>query len=75
MGEFEIEPLSPGESQFLTRVEVARLFGVSVSTVTRWARRRLIKAIRTPGGQYRFRSADVREAVRRMNEEQRGDER
>lgn len=72
MGEFEIDPSSP-QSRFLTRLEVARLFGVSVSTVTRWARRHLIKAIRTPGGQYRFRAADVREAVRKMNEEERGE--
>ena len=75
MADFDADMSSAGESQFLTRVEVARLFGVSVSTITRWARRRLIKAIRTPGGQYRFRSADVREAVRRMNDEERGGER
>lgn len=62
MADFESEP-----SEFLTRVEVAKLFGVSVSTITRWARQRLIKAIRTPGGQYRFRSADIREALRRMD--------
>lgn len=74
MAEFETEP-SQSESQFLTRLQVARLFGVSVSTVTRWARRRVIKAIRTPGGQYRFRAADVREAVQRMNDEGQGGKR
>jgi hypothetical protein len=37
MADFDVQPSSPGESQFLTRVEVARLFGVSASTVTRWA--------------------------------------
>lgn len=65
--------LDTQSSEFLTRVEVARLFGVSVSTVTRWARQRLIKAIRTPGGQYRFRSSDVREAMARINGEERND--
>jgi excisionase family DNA binding protein len=73
MTDRDIEPPA-GESQFLSRAEVARLFGVSPSTVTRWAGRHLIRAIRTPGGQYRFRTADVREAVRRMNDQERGGE-
>lgn len=51
-------------SQFLSRGEVARLFGVSVSTVTRWARTGLLPAVRTPGGHYRFRADDMRRAVR-----------
>jgi len=39
---------------FLKRKEVAERFGVSVSTVTRWARMGVIKSVRTPGGHYRF---------------------
>lgn len=41
-------------NRFLSRREVAALFGVSLSTVTRWARKGLLKTIRTPGGHYRF---------------------
>lgn len=55
------------ESEFLTRAQVARLFGVSVSTVTRWARKHLLKAVRTPGGHYRFPSKETREAARVMS--------
>ena len=47
-------------NEYLTTGEVARLFGVSPSAVTRWARTGVIKAIRTPGGHFRFRAADVR---------------
>ena len=56
------ETSSP-EPEFLSRAEVARLFGVSGSTVTRWARTGVLKAIRTPGGHYRFRAAAVRLAT------------
>ncbi len=52
------------DNAFLSRGEVARLFGVSVSTVTRWARTGLLPAVRTPGGHYRFRSEDMRRAAR-----------
>ena len=56
--------LSPnGNREFLSRGEVARLFGVSVSTVTRWARLGILKALRTPGGQYRFRAEEMRRAA------------
>jgi excisionase family DNA binding protein len=51
------------ELEFLSRGEVARLFGVSVSTVTRWGRTGVLKAIRTPGGHYRFRAQEVRRAA------------
>lgn len=49
--------------EFVSRGEVARLFGVSASTVTRWARTGLLKAVRTPGGHYRFRADDMRRAA------------
>lgn len=45
---------APLETGFLSRSEVARLFGVSPSTVTRWARTGLIQTVRTPGGHYRY---------------------
>ena len=57
------EPMETGP-QFLSRHAVARLFGVSVSTVTRWARAGLLPAARTPGGHYRFRANDVRRVAR-----------
>jgi excisionase family DNA binding protein len=53
------------ESAFLSRGEVARLFGVCPSTVTRWARLGLLKALRTRGGHYRFPAAETRRAVNR----------
>jgi excisionase family DNA binding protein len=55
---------TPPAAVYLSRGEVARLFGVSVSTVSRWARRGLLKTIRTPGGHYRFRADEMRRAAR-----------
>ncbi len=57
-------PPAGGGSRFLSRGQVASLFGVSVSTVTRWARMGLIPAIRTPGGHYRYRADDIHRASR-----------
>ena len=57
-------PPGGDDRSFLSRGEVARLFGVSVSTVTRWARTGLLKAVRTPGGHYRFRADEMRRAAR-----------
>ncbi|HEY7113621.1 MAG TPA: helix-turn-helix domain-containing protein [Thermoanaerobaculia bacterium] len=54
-----------GASEFLSRREAARLFGVSASTVTRWARLGLLRALRTPGGHYRFPAEETRRAARR----------
>ena len=51
-------------SRFLSRRDVARLFGVSASTITRWARTGLIAAVRTPGGHYRYRFEEVVRAAR-----------
>ena len=47
---------------------MAKLFGVSVSTVTRWAREHLLKAVRTPGGHYRFPQRETMEAVTRLSD-------
>jgi excisionase family DNA binding protein len=51
------------EESWLTRAEVAKLFGVSTSTVTRWARQRRLTVIRTPGGHYRFPARETRDMV------------
>jgi excisionase family DNA binding protein len=56
----QAEPLVRSARPFLSRGQVAGLFGVSLSTVTRWARTGLIPSIRTPGGHYRFRTEDFR---------------
>jgi excisionase family DNA binding protein len=53
----------PSTPQFLSRSAVARLFGVSASTVTRWARTGLLRTIRTPGGHYRFPAEETRAAA------------
>jgi excisionase family DNA binding protein len=50
---------SAPDREFLSRSEVARLFGVSPSTVTRWARTGLVASVRTPGGHYRYRAQDA----------------
>jgi excisionase family DNA binding protein len=44
----------------MSRKEVAELFQVSPSTVTRWAREGRIPALRTPGGHYRYPAAAMR---------------
>ena len=48
--------------EWLTRRDVAEIFQVSPSTVTRWAREGRVPAKRTPGGHYRYPA----EAVRRI---------
>ncbi|HTO77224.1 MAG TPA: helix-turn-helix domain-containing protein [Thermoanaerobaculia bacterium] len=54
-----------GGPEFLSRGEAAKLFGVSASTVTRWARLGLLRALRTPGGHYRFPAEETRRAAQR----------
>ncbi len=59
-----VPPPRAPRSGFISRAAVAGLFGVSVSTVTRWARQGLLAAVRTPGGQFRFRADEMRRAAR-----------
>jgi excisionase family DNA binding protein len=51
--------------QLLTTSQVAHLFGVDRSTVNRWVKQGRIRAINTPGGQCRYRIADIDEASAR----------
>ena len=47
---------------------MAKLFGVSASTVTHWARQHLLKVVRTPGGHYRFPQRETLEAVAKLSD-------
>ncbi len=49
-----------GAPELLTRRQAAGPVGVSTSTVTRWARKGILKTRRTPGGHYRFPAAEIR---------------
>ena len=49
-----------GHDPLLTRAEVAALFRVDIKTVKRWEERGELAAIRTPGGQPRYRTSAVR---------------
>jgi excisionase family DNA binding protein len=48
------------DDALLTSAEVATLFGVDRRTVVLWAKRGRIPALRTPGGQHRFRADEIR---------------
>lgn len=43
----------------LTTGEVAAVFGVTTTTVARWAEAGLLPFFKTPGGRYRFNADDV----------------
>lgn len=63
-GRLPPDPMTDKETgPFLARGDVARLFGVSVSTVTRWARLGMLRVLRTPGGHYRFPAEETRLAA------------
>ena len=48
--------------EWMTSGEVARALSMTDAAIRRWAREGLVEAIKTPGGQYRFR----REALARL---------
>lgn len=54
--------------EYLTRSEVARLFGVSPATVARWTREGKLPFILTLGGQRRYVRARVIDLIRRRGE-------
>jgi len=53
------------DDDLLTSAEVAGLFGVDRRTVVLWAKRGRIPALRTPGGQHRFRADEIRGLLER----------
>lgn len=58
--------------RFLTTRETARLFGVSIMTVTRWAHEGKLLWGRSPGGHFRFISSQPRIAARLRQLEEHG---
>jgi excisionase family DNA binding protein len=53
------------DDDLMTSAEVAGLFGVDRRTVVLWAKRGRIPALRTPGGQHRFRADEIRGLLER----------
>jgi excisionase family DNA binding protein len=68
-GETNRKAAGPGaeasNEDLLTSAEVASLFGVDRRTVVLWAKRGRIPALRTPGGQHRFRADEIRGLLQR----------
>ena len=62
------------DDDLLTSAEVASLFGVDRRTVVLWAKRGRIPALRTPGGQHRFRAEEIRTLLERNENGEHGDE-
>jgi excisionase family DNA binding protein len=52
--------------RFYSTAELARICGVSISTIKRWTDSGLLRCVRTPGGHRKFRVQDVAEAARRL---------
>ena len=52
--------------RFYTTAELARICGVSISTIKRWTDSGQLRCVRTPGGHRKFRVVDVAEAARRL---------
>jgi excisionase family DNA binding protein len=54
--------------ELMTPTDVAKVFGVTPKTVSRWARAGKIESFRTVGGHLRFRRDDVVDALRKAEE-------
>ena len=62
------------EAPLLFTAELAKRLRVAAGTVQRWRREGLITpALVTPGGQARWVEADVRDQLRRLDEQRQGD--
>lgn len=57
----------PEPDPLLTAAEVGAMFRVDSKTVTRWARAGKVTSIRTPGGQWRYRKAEIMALLNRSN--------
>lgn len=54
---------------YLTRSQVAELFGVSPHTVTRWAKEGRLPSVLTPGGHRRYPRKSVERLVQELRQE------
>lgn len=54
----------------VTTTEAARMLGVSMGTVRRWSDLGYLSALRTPGGQRRFRVDEIERFWERQREQQ-----
>ena len=59
--------------ELLTSAEVAERFGVDQRTAVLWAKRGRLRALRTPGGQHRFRAAEIESLLKSNNGESTAD--
>jgi excisionase family DNA binding protein len=59
---------SPGH-HLLSRAEVAEMFGVSPSTVTRWSEAGLLPTVKTLGGHRRYDAAAVAQVAQQLQKE------
>jgi len=55
------------EKDWVTSGEVARALDMTDAAIRRWAREGLVEAIKTPGGQYRFRREAVSNLMKSRN--------
>jgi DNA-binding transcriptional MerR regulator len=63
-----------GDRRYLTTRELSRALAVAPTTLQRWRREGLIRPeLVTAGGQARWIEADVREQLRKLDEDRRGD--
>ncbi len=53
-----VAPTSP-QTGLLETAEAADYLGVHPKTLVRWVRKGTVRAMRTPGGRYRYRQADL----------------
>jgi excisionase family DNA binding protein len=63
----DTRPGSTATDDLLTSAEVAALFGVDRRTVVLWAKRGRLPALRTPGGQHRFRADEIQRLLESNN--------
>lgn len=64
----QLTPLSDMDS-LLSRAEVAQMFNVSPSTVTRWAEEGRLVCVRTLGGHRRYRKESILRLLRTLSKE------